>query len=231
MKKHPLCFLAIIASALCCVCPTLVFSQKVQEIEMGGVMMSSNLDTGISLGLSMNYNYWVNPHVGFTIGGIMSHAKMDMGFDSPNDDKVSYYADTQIMNLNGVLGVKFSSPVFKRVGVMADLKFMFEPIPFNYIDIDKKTVDPTYEYPKEKSKNGFAFTHFNPSYAAELSLFHESKSMKRRGRISLGGGITNHNPYNTYYRSKVDGIHLKDHLKLRPDNVGLVLFLRLTGSI
>ncbi|NDV82446.1 hypothetical protein [Bacteroides sp. 51] len=230
MKKHFLRQLAIIVILLFCLYPISAYSQKVQELEMGGELMLSDLDYSVSLGLSMNYNYWINQYWGVTLGGMVSHSKIDMVFDSPKDDKVFYSVDAPIFNLNGIVGLKFSSPVFKKVGIITDLKLMFDPIPFNYVDIHKRTFDTNYQYPEESGKNGLIFTRFNPSYTAELGLFYENRTIKRRGRISFGAGITNHNPYNAYYYSKVESINLKDHLKLKPNNVGFVLFLRLTGA-
>lgn len=210
--------------------PALGHSQKVNELEMEIGLLSNDLDD-IAVDFSLKYNRWFNPHVAIVYGGMISSAKIDFSFDSPQDEHISYDLDEDCFALNGILGLKLASPVYKKVGVMADVAFLFEPIPFNVISPDKQIYKPGEAYPDSKSKTKTVYTHFNPSYAVQLSLFYEMKHNKRRGRFALGGGIGNRNQYNVYYRAKVDGYRLKDFHQLRPDKPSFQLFIRYSGTL
>lgn len=84
---------------------------------------------------------------------------------------------------------------------MADLNLLFEPIPFNSVFI--KIVNAG----NEESKNKFVFTRFNLSYQLQASLFYNIKKQNKKiMQISLGTGISNYNPNNTYYRSIIINI-------------------------
>lgn len=131
--------------------------------------------------------------------------------------------------MSGIIGVKFSTPTYKGFGLMSDANFLFEPIPYNAISIDKRTFDTNSNLIEDKSKNKMVFTHFNPNFNIQVNLFYEVKKDSKKMRFALGGGITNYNAYNTYYRAKVDDIRLKEHLKLRPDNISAMVFVRMSG--
>jgi hypothetical protein len=207
-----------------------VYSQKIKEIEMEGYLLNSDLDKGISVGLGMKYNYWFSSYIGYTLGGKIDYTSIDLNFASPADEKTTYNLDSQVFNLNAIAGIKIASPTFKNIGIMADLNFMFEPIPYNYVGIDKQIFDSQNNYPTEKSKSKVVYSKFNPSYSFEVSLFYQRNYKKMRGRIALGVGTTNFNPYNTYYQAKIDGIRLKDYAKLKPGHNSFLIFIRLIGS-
>ena len=109
---------------------------------------------------------------------------------------------------------------------MSDVNFLFEPIPYNAISIDKRTFDMNSNLTEDKSKNKMVFTHFNPNFNIQVNLFYEVKKDLKKMRFALGGGITN---YNTYYWAKVDDIRLEEHLKLHPDNISAMVFVRMSG--
>ncbi len=201
-----------------------VYAQTSDGFDLEGGVLSSKVDDKISLYLSGKYNYWFNPTVGVTIGGMFLHSNIDKRFESPKDKNKAYYIDDNIFNLNCITGLKLSSPTYKNLGIMADLNFLFEPIPFNSVSI--KVVNAG----DEESKNKFVFTRFNPSYQLQASLFYNIKKQNKKiMQISLGTGISNYNPYNTYYRSTIDNIKLKNQLSLSSSKIGYTVFLRLSG--
>lgn len=207
------------------------YSQKIKEHELDGHMIYTDLDGGgeLTFGLAAKGNYWLNPYVALTAGVMMNYSKIDLGFYSPANNRVFYDLDEPIFNLNGILGLKLSSPTYKRFGLMSSANFMFAPIPFNLVGANRETYEPDSYHPKEKSKSYLVYTRFSPSYSIEFSLFYEKKKETGRVRLSLGGGITNYNPYNAYYYAKIDGLRLRDHVRLRPDDISFVLFVRLSG--
>lgn len=152
--------------------------------------------------------------------------------DSPIDKNVSYYIDDKnIVNLSGIVGIKLSSPSYKGFGIASDINFLFEPIPYNTISIDKKEFNSNSVLINNNSKNSFVFTKFNPSFSLEASIFYEIKGEASRVRIAVGGCITNYNVYNTYYQSKIDNIKLKEYLNLKPIDLPYGIFVRFSWFI
>lgn len=205
-------------------------AQKSDGFEIDASIQSSDIEYNTSYSFAGNYNYWLNPYFGFSVGGMVLHSKIDLTFKSPKEDKVYYNIDdTSIINFNGILGLKLSTPIIGRFGLMSDFKFVFEPIPFNAFSIDKNFYDISGNLTNSKSKNRMIFTKFNPSYLLQLSVFDEiKKENTRKLRLTLGVGVTNYNPYNTYYHAKVDNVLIRDFLELIPQKPTFSFFIRIT---
>lgn len=208
-----------------------IHAQKSDGFEIDASIQSSDIEDRASYSFAGKYNYWLNSYVGFSVGGMVLHSKIDLMFKSPKGDKVYYNIDdNSIINFNGVLGLKLSTPTIGGFGIMSDFNFVFEPVPFNAFSIDKKYYDTNGNLTDRKSKNRMIFTHFNPSYLLQLSVFYEiKKENTKKLRLALGGGMTNYNPYNTYYHAKVDGISIRDHMELIPQKPTFSFFIRITG--
>lgn len=207
-----------------------LYPQKCDGFDIEGGMVISDLDESLSFSLGEKYNYWINSYIGFSAGSLLSYSQMDLRFDSPVENDVSYYLDdNNIINLSGLIGLKLSTPTFRGFGLMSDLNFLFEPIPYNSVSVDKKYFDTNTNLIQGKGKNKFVFTQFNPAFSFQLSAFYELKQGNHKMRFAFGGGTTNYNIYNTYRKAKIDGIALKNHLKLRPDKLSTQIFLRVSG--
>lgn len=206
-------------------------AQQSDGFEVDVSIQSSDIEDGATYSFAGKYHYWINPYVGFSIGGMVVHSKIDLLFKSPNENKVYYNIDDNtIVNLNGLFGLKLSTPIMGKFGVTSDLNFVFEPIPFNAFSIDKKYYDTHGNLIDRKNKNRMIFTHFNPSYLLQVSVFYEiSRENNKKLRLALGSGITNYNPYNTYYNASIDGILIKNYSELIPKNPTLSFFIRITG--
>ncbi len=208
--------------------PNEVFSQKTNGFELEAGFNHSDLKDKLSYYIGGKYSYWFNPNLAYILGASVLHSKLDDKFDSPTNNNVVYYIDDNIVNFYCTTGFKAASPTLKGVGLMADLDFRFEPIPYNSISIDKNTFDPSTLNPKSESKNKYVFTHFNPSYNLQLSLFYDLKKDNRITRFSIGGGVGNYNAYNTYCQATVDNIKLRDHLILKPTSLTFSAFVRVS---
>jgi hypothetical protein len=206
-----------------------IYSQKSDGFELEGAILVSDLEESLFFNIGGKYHYWINPFVGFSVGGSFIYSRLDMRFDSPRENNVRYYLDDNIVNISGAVGLKLSTPTYKGFGLMSDFNFLFEPIPFNLVSVDKKYFDSRGNLSDDKNKSKIVFTNFNPAYAVQLSIFYEIKKEDKRMRLGLGTGFTNYNVYNAYYRAKVDNIRLKDHLTLRPDKSSTMIFLRISG--
>lgn len=178
--------------------PQFLFSQKSEGFDLDAGMFVSDLTQSLSFNLSGKYNYWFNPYLGYSLGAMFNYSSIDLMFESPVDKYSSYYIDDKKnINLSGIIGVKFSTPTYKGFGLMSDVNFLFEPIPYNAISIDKRTFDTNSNLTEDKSKNKMVFTHFNPNFNIQVNLFYEVKKDSKKMRFALGGGITNYNAYNT----------------------------------
>ena len=213
-----------------CSFPTHTQAQTDREFELEGNTMSTHVGEGITFGLAGKFIHWLNPYVGATIGVATNYSRIDEGFYSPKDSQIYYDLEDKVFNLNGSLGLRLSTPVYKRIGMSTDFNFVFDPIPFDVVSIERRTYEPNSYGHDEKDKTQFVFSRFNPSYRIDLSFFYEKETKVGRARLSLGGAITNLNPYNGYYRAKVDGLRLKDHVKLRSNDLNYVIFIRLSGD-
>ncbi|MEG0109037.1 MAG: hypothetical protein RR705_09340 [Lachnospiraceae bacterium] len=200
------------------------FAQKARGFDLDASILYSDLEEPISFGVAGKYNVWLNPYFAVSLGGRLTYSRLQLGFDSPSDERVSYYIDdNNLLNLNGDLGVKSVTPTYKGIGLFADLSFLFDPIPVNVVSIDKRVSYPMEEV---KSKNKMVYTHFNPSYSLKLGVFYQ---LKTGGQIAIGGEITSFNPYNVYYQTTIDAIKLNQYLKLAPDKQTYSVFIRISG--
>jgi hypothetical protein len=156
------------------------------------------------------------------------YSHIDERLDSPTNDKVVYYIDDNIINFYCITGLKIASPIVNNIGLMLDLNFHFEPIPFNSVSVEKKTFESNNSIVHEDRKNRLIYTYFNPSYNLQLSIFYDLKNENRKIRFALGCGLGNYNSYNSYYRTKIDDIRLKDYLKLKPNDLTFSTFIRIS---
>jgi hypothetical protein len=211
----------LLFALLLTIVPDKLIAQWARGFEMEGGVRSSDLVEPFSLYVSGKYARWFNPYAAYTIGGGFSYALLDESFRLGN--RAYYIRDNKIVNLYCTTGIKLSIPTVKNIGLMADADFQFEPIPFNSAIINAST----YDWAKTK----WVYTHFNPSYNVQLSLFYNLKSehSKRTARLAIGCGFDNYNPLNTYYRAVVDDIKLSDHLKLKSEKLNFSIFLRISG--
>ncbi|GEM_PF-1795558 len=207
----------------------LVHAQYGKGFGIEVAMHDTDLDTELFFDLAFKYDYWINRCVGVSVGGLFNFSKMDSAFDSPVDSKVRYELDDFVLNFSSVIGMKFATLTFKGLGVECDFNLLVAPVPFNLVSIDKRT------YLEEEGKYNSSYnmqvvyTHFNPAYSMQMSLFYEKRAKSRIKRISLGAGISNYNPYNVYYRASIDDIELRNHLHLKPSKHSYMVFLRLSG--
>lgn len=226
MKKiKTFLFLTILFTAL----PERSAAQKATGFDIEAGLNSSDLEHKISYYAGAKYSYWFNRYIAYSIGGSVLYSNLENTFDSPSNNRVVYYIDDKIINLNCVTGIKISTSTIKNIGLMTDFNFQFEPIPFNSVSLDKKTFENNSLVPAEKSKNKWVFTHFNPSYNIQVSLFYNLKNERRVTQLALGWGLGNYNAYNTYYRATVDELKLRNYLKLKPDKANFSVFLRISG--
>lgn len=204
---------------------TTAFAQKQRSVDIDGSILHSNAGEYITFAVASKYNIWVNPYFAFSFGGRMTYSRFYDSFDSPKDNRVSYHIeDDPLLNLNGEIGLKLATPTIKGIGLFSDLSFLFDPIPFNAISVEKRISTPSTL--ETKIRNKMVYTHFNPNVSLKMGLLYK---LRTGGQIAIGGEVGSFNPYNVYYRATVDNIKLRDHLTLISDKPTYSIFIRFSG--
>lgn len=207
----------------------LLHAQYAKGFTMEAAMHDTDLDTELFFDLALKYDYWFNRFTGVSFGGMVNFSKMDSGFGSPVNDNVRYELDDFVLNFSGIIGMKFATPTFKGFGLECDLNLLVAPVPFNLVSVDKRTYVEEEDKYNNTYKMQVVYTHFNPAYSMQASVFYQKRGKSKITRISLGAGLSNYNPYNVYYRASIEDIELKNHLHLKPSKQSYMIFLRLSG--
>jgi hypothetical protein len=226
---------------------SLLFTSQLKALEKeietdieaeAGILSGELLNEGFPYYLSGSLVCWFHPYVGISAGISFLKAKIDESFASPLETNVKYVIESDIYKVNAMLGIKLLTPAFKNLGLMADLKFSFAPIPLDLVSADKYFTPPTNvdrtkpgyyvvtSYLMEH-KNKIVYTHFNPAFILKGGIFFNYKNHKGdKMRIVLGIGASRYNPYNGYYRASFDGMPLKKYLKLKSDQNIYSIFIQ-----
>jgi hypothetical protein len=205
-------------------------AQQKTELEADGYFGGNDLD--LSYGIALKYNKWINPYIGYTVGVKLNRSWMDEHYDSPTDDDVSYHIDETVGALNGMVGLKVSTPTWHHMGIAMDALFVFAPIPYQLVGVDRKTSIMRGEI-EETRLSKMVYTHFSPSYSFQMSCFYSMFDAKNKsiGRLSIGCGLNNYNAHHGYYHATLDGISLRKYLKLIPRKMGIEVFARYAFAI
>ncbi|GAB6009986.1 hypothetical protein [Dysgonomonas reticulitermitis] len=163
-----------------------VMAQKRSGFELeAGLYAPTGDDESFPYYISGKYCYWFNSYLAYTIGGGGVYSRFDGSFDSPKNRNTVYYIENdKMISLYCMVGLKAVTPSYKHIGLIANLNFQFEPIPFNTVAIDKKTFSLGNTMPESKYISKFVFTRFNPCYNLQLGLFYDLKSENRITRFS-----------------------------------------------
>jgi hypothetical protein len=208
-----------------------------------GLIASPIVDHGLPYYFTGAYNLWFSQYFAVSGGLVFLHSNIDQSFRSPKETNIVYELEDDIINLNGALGIKLVTPVYKNTGLMADVKFLFSPLPLYKINADKYFMPPVdwnefpaganyyQESPFVGDASKVVYTRFNPSFMFKGGFFFESNSPMNgdgKGRIVIGMGIGRYNPYNAYYRGTLDGIPLKKYLKVNSHENTYSVFVQIS---
>lgn len=205
----------------------LVFSLKTyaatenHSVELQGELVFVNLESSATYEIGGRYATWINPYFAYFYGCKLSKSKLSKSFMSPKSENIEYIIDDNIiLNLNGILGVEILSPAINNVGLFGSFCLEFDPLPFNMVSIDTKFIDnPNYRNTESK----MVFTHFNTAYSLEYGIYWNTKN---GNRLTFGFSSNSFNPYNMYSHAKINGLKLKDFLKLEPEKAGFSILMK-----
>jgi hypothetical protein len=230
-RNYPLLLSTFAAILLLSLLPTeKALAQKNREISLEGNFMYYDMGSNFSYGVSAAYSWWMNPYFAWSVGGRILNSQLDVAFDSPTNQQVWYdIDDNTVMSLNASIGAKVASPtLIGKVGVFGSADFLFAPIPYNLISIDRVSNNPRDEWDNRKTISKLVYTKFSPNYSLKVGLYYKPNE---RTQGAIGFELGNFNPYISYREAKIDGLRVKDHVDLRKRGFTYGVFVRLSGLV
>lgn len=177
------------------------FSQKSDALELEGGL--SGMKGGVSYYFGGKYVSNLNSYIGFSFGGMMNYAHIEKTING-------HLYDGNSTALIGLIGTKFSTPVYRHIGITADLNFMFEPIPFSIFTLGQND---------DEDETKSVYNGFNPGIGAQAGAFYQKKYF----RLVVGGGVSSYNPYCPYYKY--------NHLSVPHNDCLISIFVRIYGLL
>lgn len=87
----------------------------------------------------MSYNLSFSQHFGISAGAMILYAPFDFAGWSDSSRNSSYYIDDDnTKRFNLFLSTFYSQPLFRSTGVYANWSVSFEPIPYEYISLERR---------------------------------------------------------------------------------------------
>ncbi|NDV57710.1 hypothetical protein [Bacteroides sp. 519] len=179
--------------------PILLFSQ-IRAGWGGDAAMYTNYDYGTFMGhYSIARSWLMNRNFSVSLGAMFSYARLDLpGLQTA--DAHYYFDDEYVGRLNVLTSATYTLPIFKIAGIYASASAFAEPIPFNYIGIEKHTATSI-----DKSKGKFVFTRFTPGAFIDVGIYTDCKKNDGIFKIFVGVGYGWHDPVPDYRNARFDG--------------------------
>ena len=200
----------IILTAGCLLVNTVcALAQNLKDLSMdAGLYFNSNND--VAFHYSINYNRLFNPYFGVSAGAMLLLAPLDAAGWS-NEETIHYSLDEKnVSHLNIVLSVFYMRPLISNTGIYGNGSFLFEPIPYQYVSIEKRTGSDLNQIPENLGK--FQYSGFSPGTFAEAGLFQNFKNGGKGFRLFVGFGYGWYDMYAAYRRTTIDGQKLFTHI-------------------
>lgn len=190
------------------VSPLSLFSQTQRGLGIdAGMLFNSNQAIGFHY--SITYNWLIKKYLVLSAGAMFYHTKPDVaGWSTASG--ASYVLDERIMHLNGIVSMTTMCPVIARSGLFLSGSFFFEPVPVNYISVDKTMVNGN-EYHSE-TIGKFRYSGFSPGVIAEGGIYHDFGRGSRGLKVFLGFGIGWYDAYSAYRHCSLDHQSLSGHV-------------------
>jgi hypothetical protein len=187
------------------VCP-LAQNRRTLSID-GGLYANSNNDVAAHVSVSRNWLF--SPYFGVSAGAMLLFATLDDAGWSTKEQTVRYSIDEKkVQHLNIVLSAFYMRPLVRNTGIYGNGSILFEPVPFDYISIEKWTGND----PISENRGKFQYSGFSPGAFAEAGLFHDFKKRNKGFRLFIGFGYGWYDMYAAYRRTTIDGQKLSFHV-------------------
>ncbi len=165
----------------------------------GDAGMSFNSNQEILLHCSFTYNWIIHNRLILSTGGMFMHSKLNESWDS-------YSLTDNMIRLNSVSSVAYTTPTLMQTGLYGKGSFLFSPIPVNYISIDK------YSSNISTSKGKIIYSGFIPGAFLETGIYHNFIKGNHTMKLFLGIGYGWYDPYADYRSTTIDGQKLSAHI-------------------
>lgn len=174
----------------------------------GGLYANSE---NVAAHFSVNRNWLFNPGFGVSGGVMFAAASLDIPQWSNVEQTSSYYLHSKsAKHLNIVLSTFYMRSLIGNIGIYGNGSFLFEPIPFDYISIEKRTGSDLNRQPEIIGK--FQFSKFSPGVFVEAGLFHHFKRGDKGFRLFIGLGYGWYDMYTAHRSVILDGQSLSKFL-------------------
>lgn len=173
-----------------------------------------NTSYGSFMGHVSFSRYWM-PVKNFSVslGGMMLYSSIDDVGSWQSGETFYSVDDDKIVRVNAVISATYTLPVFKQTGIYGSASAFFEPIPLNYISLDKWTATD----PITQSKGKFVFTRFTPGVFADVGLYYNFVKGNESMKLFLGVGYGWYDPMIDYRNVTIDGQSLRSRISDKKD--------------
>lgn len=168
----------------------------------------------IAYQFSVNYNRLLTPWLGVSAGFMYVESPLDVpGWSNAEETSYYYLSDENVNHLNMVLATSFMCPLVHNVGIYVNGSFLFEPIPFDYISVEKEIISDQYQESETLGK--FQSTRFSPGVFTEAGLFYDFNRAGPGFRLFVGFGYGWYDMHVAYRKTVIDGQRLS---RFMPEN-------------
>lgn len=189
--------------------PVFTYSQKQTLLSIDGALYANS--DNIAAHFSVNRNWLFNPSFGISAGVMFAAAPLDIPRWSNAEQTISYTLDNKsVKHLNIALSTFYIRPLIGNTGIYGNVSFLFEPIPFDYISIEKRAENDFKQQAETIGK--LQFSKFSPGIFAEAGLFHHFKRGDKGVRLFIGIGYGWYDMYTACRIVTLDGQSLSKFL-------------------
>jgi len=202
-------------------CYPLLLSSQVKR-GFGGEVGLYNSDYGSFMAhTAITYNWMISKSFSASLGAMVIYNKIDDLSGWETNDASYYFDDEKILNFNVLSTATYTVPILKNTGIYVSVSAFFQPVPLNYISLDKATkTDPVIV-----SKGKYAFTRFGPGVFGDLGFYHAIVRDEHVLQLFLGIGYGWYDPLPDYRNNTIDGQNLSSRIPKQKD------FFRITFKI
>jgi hypothetical protein len=213
----------LLANAVC------LLAQRQKELAIDGGLYGNS--SNVALHFSVSENWLFNPNFGVSAGAMFLLAPpLDVAEWSDAGQTNRYSVDdNNVWHLNIILSAFYMRPLIRNTGIYGNGSFLFEPVPFDYISVEKRAGNDWYQVPEERGK--LQYSGFSPGAFAEAGLFHDFKARegKKGLRVFVGFGYGWYDMYAAFRRATIDGQKLSTQIRTPLDNYYKRITIKLMG--
>ena len=186
------------------------FAQK-QRGWGGDVSLYFNSNQNIGFHYAVSYHWMLNKYVGTSVGAMFFHTKLDSPGWWGENQKVFYSLENEnVKHFNVTSSFFVTYPIFKNTGLYNHTSLFFEPIPIEYISLNKTIHNSQRKESKEV--NRVQYSRFSPGAFTEVGVYHDFKKRENGLKLFCGLGYGWYNVYSAFQNCTIDNQQLSRHI-------------------